>query len=105
MPGNPGHRKAKSFTVTIAYCLRHRLEATVFPTAQHQGWPTDIDFAKLFDRALLLRKHLQRLLDHNIIRYNEFYMDEMRSFAPGTSTAAASSAAAQFASFKGHGAG
>jgi len=81
------------------------LEATVFPTAQRQGWPTDIDFAKLFDRALLLQKHLQRLLDHNIVRHNEFYKGEMQSFAPGTSTAAASSAAAQFASFKGHGAG
>jgi hypothetical protein len=67
MPGNPGHRKVKSFTVTIAYCNHHHLEATVFPTAQCQSWPTDINLAKLFDRALLLQKHLQRLLDQNIV--------------------------------------
>jgi hypothetical protein len=105
MPGHPNHRKVKSFTVTIEYCQRHRVEAKVFPTAHRQGWPFDIDFSRLYDRVLLLHPHIEILLEYDNVKKSVFYQDVMATFAPGTSTAAASGAAGQWASFKGHGAG
>jgi hypothetical protein len=105
IPGYPDHRRAKSFTVTISYCQRHRMEAKVFPIACCQGWPSDVDFSKLHERVVLHRTHLEPLLQHDNVKNNEFYKDVMATFAPGTSIAAASGAAGQWASFKGHGAG
>ena len=105
IPGNPYHRKAKSFTVTIDYCQHHRLESDVFPTARSQGWPTDIDFSTLYGRVLTLHSDLKPLFEYDTVQDNEFYEEVMKAFAPGTSTAAASGTAGQWGSFKGHGAG
>ena len=105
MPGYPNHHKVKSFTITIEYCQRHRVKAKIFPTAHHQGWPFNIDFLRLYDHVLLLRPHVKILLEYGNIKNSAFYQDIMTTFAPGTSTAAASGIAGQWASFKGHGAG
>lgn len=105
MPGYPNHHKVKSFTVIIEYCQHHQVDAKVFPTAQHQGWPFDIDFSRLYDHVLLLHPHIEILLEYDNVKKSVFYQDVMATFALGMSTAAASGAAGQWASFKGHGAG
>ena len=103
--GNPYHRKAKSFTVTINYCQCHRLESNVFPTAHSQGWPTDIDFSTLYGRVLTLRSDLKPLFEYETVKDNEFYEEVMKAFAPDTSTTAASGTAGQWGLFKGRAAG
>jgi hypothetical protein len=105
IPGNPYHRKAKSFKVTIEYCQRHRLESDIFPTARNQGWPTDVDFSTLYGRVRTLCSDLKPLFEYDTVRDNEFFEEVMKAFAPGTSTAAASGTAGQWGTFKGHGAG
>jgi hypothetical protein len=105
IPCNPGHRKAKSVTMTLEYCERHRLEADIFPIAQTEGWPVNIDFSKLHARILALDNCLRPLLMHENIKDNEFYQAVQETFAPGTSLASASGINGQWTSFKGHGAG
>jgi hypothetical protein len=103
-PSNPNHRKAKG-SATIGYCSRHRMESDILPIAEREGWPMVIDFAALYERVLQLHYYLQPLLDFELMDQNEFYKEVMKSFAPGTSKAAASSVGGQWTSFKGHGAG
>jgi len=105
LPRYPNHRRAKSFTVTIDFCCHHHVEAKVFPIALRQGWPFNIDFSRLYGHVLLLRPHVEILLEYDNVKNSVFYTDVMATFAPGTSTAAASGIAGQWASFKGHRAG
>jgi hypothetical protein len=103
-PSNPNHHKAKG-SATIGYCSRHRMESDIFPTAEREGWPMVLDFAALYERVLQLDHYLRPLLEFELTDRNEFYKEVMKSFAPGTSKAAASSIGGQWHSFKGHGAG
>jgi len=81
------------------------MESDILPIAEREGWPMVIDFAALYERVLQLHYYLQPLLDFELTDENEFYKEVMKSFAPGTSKAAALSVGGQWTSFKGHGAG
>ncbi|KAG6834836.1 hypothetical protein H0H93_007065, partial [Arthromyces matolae] len=60
---NPRHREAKSFTVYISYCERHRFELQLLPEAEREGWPQNINFTLLSHRIIKHQETLEALLD------------------------------------------
>ena len=81
------------------------MESDILPIAEHEGWPTVLDFMALYECVLQFDHYIWPLLEFELTGRNEFYKEVMKSFAPGTSKAAASSIGGQWHSFKGHGAG
>lgn len=74
IPGNSSHRKTSSFTVTLDYCARHRVERDELPLARLENWPEDPDFAGLYDRVFRLQPRLQLLFDIEVLKCNTFFI-------------------------------
>ena len=102
---NPDHRRVANTSVFMPHCQHHRLKTNIWPIAQRDRWPRDIDFNWLSDRVKKLQGTLATLLLLDEQTENEFYKPLRASFKPGTSRAAASSASSSYASFNGHNTG
>ncbi|KAJ8083095.1 hypothetical protein PM082_008962 [Marasmius tenuissimus] len=62
LPWNADHRKAASFTVTIAFCSRHRYESELAQHPQSLLWPRNIDSLTVFQRVLAIRQVILKLI-------------------------------------------
>ncbi|KAL0057309.1 hypothetical protein AAF712_016056 [Marasmius tenuissimus] len=62
LPWNADHRKAASFTVTIAFCSRHRYESELAQHPQSLLWPRNIDSLTVFRRVLAIRQVILKLI-------------------------------------------
>jgi hypothetical protein len=75
-PFNPGHRKAATMMVTIAFCHRHHIARVEAPKAQSQSWPTP-DFEGLHARITGLREELNAVIEDP--ESSEFFINARRS--------------------------
>jgi hypothetical protein len=73
---NPGHRKATTMMITVAFCHRHHIARTEAPKAQAQGWPTP-NFECLPARIRELSEELMAVVEDP--ESSEFFVNARRS--------------------------